>query len=456
MKSDLPNSSQFSPTQTPLPDLLKIVERFEPDRETVTQKILARFYPGRDTQLAKNTVIAMSQYGLVDKPKEDQAVVSLTDLGRALSKKAEQGANADLYDEFAKHILLNLRGLDVVTCVQDIVASGNKPTKDRLVKELRSRGIYHPPNGTHANGMRQWLESSGLVSKNEWIPNEKKLEKLLGTGLETLEVYAGLTQEQRDFAKAFARLDVEEALSNEVARYATSLFGTEFAEGGLPQSVLFALQDADLIVAKKTTAGRGAKPYVVRPTQKLKNELIEPMLTAIENSIGVQYRRLVRMKYADILSGLTSKSTHEKGLALEALAFYLARLLGLEFVQWRLRSNKTGGGEVDVVMEGARLIFSRWQIQCKNSKQATLGDIAKEVGIAQVIKANVVLVVTTGKIGAEARRFAEQAMRETNLYVALVDGTHLQELHNSPAKIANIMNTQAEGAMTIKRGQVAL
>lgn len=367
MKSDLPNSSQFSPTQTPLPDLLKIVERFEPDRETVTQKILARFYPGRDTQLAKNTVIAMSQYGLVDKPKEDQAVVSLTDLGRALSKKAEQGANADLYDEFAKHILLNLRGLDVVTCVQDIVASGNKPTKDRLVKELRSRGIYHPPNGTHANGMRQWLESSGLVSKNEWIPNEKKLEKLLGTGLETLEVYAGLTQEQRDFAKAFARLDVEEALSNEVARYATSLFGTEFAEGGLPQSVLFALQDADLIVAKKTTAGRGAKPYVVRPTQKLKNELIEPMLTAIENSISVQYRRLVRMKYADILSGLTSKSTHEKGLALEALAFYLARLLGLEFVQWRLRSNKTGGGEVDVVMEGARLIFSRWQIQCNTA-----------------------------------------------------------------------------------------
>lgn len=274
--------------------------------------------------------------------------------------------------------------------------------------------------------------------------------------METLEVYVGLTQEQRDFAKAFARLNVEEARSSEVARYATSLFGTEFAEGGLPQSVLFALREADLIEAEKTTSGRGAKPYVVRPTEKLKNELIEPMLAAIENSAGVQYRKLIRMRYTDILSGLSSKSTHEKGLALEALAFYLARLLGLEFVQWRLRSNKTGGGEVDVVMEGARLIFSRWQIQCKNSRQATLEDVAKEVGLAQIIKANVILIVTTGRIGPAARQFAEQVMRETNLYVALLGGEHLKELRVSPAKIADIMNTQAEGAMTIKRDQVTL
>ncbi|MGH3087074.1 MAG: restriction endonuclease [Rubrobacteraceae bacterium] len=452
MKSDLPNSSQFSPTQTPLPELLEIVERLEPDRESVTQEILARFYPGRDIQLAKNTVIAMSQYGLVNKPKGDQAHVSLTDLGRNLVEKVEQGQ----YDEFARHILLRLRGLDALTCVQDIVASGRKPTKALIVKELRSRGIHHPPNGTHANSMRQWLELSELVSKNEWNPKEEKLQELLGTNLETLEIYAGLTQGQRDFAKAFARLDTEEARSNEVARYATSLFGTEFAEGGLPQSVLFALRDAELIEVEKTTSGQGAKPYIVRPTGKLKSELIEPILTAIEDSVGVQYRKLIRMKYTDILSGLSSKSKHEKGLALEALAFYLARLLGLEFVQWRLRSNKTGGGEVDVVMEGARLIFSRWQIQCKNSSQATLEDIAKEVGLAQVIKANVILIVTTGKIGPAARQFAEQVMREANLYVALIDGSHLNELRGNPAKIADIMNTQAEGAMAIKRGQVIL
>ena len=116
--------------------------------------------------------------------------------------------------------------------------SGRKPTKALLVKELGDRGIYHPPNGTHANGMRQWFESAGLVAKGEWAPKEDRIQELLGTNLETLEVIAGLTQEQRDFAKAFARLNTEGAFSNEVARYTTSLFGTEFAEGGLPQSVL--------------------------------------------------------------------------------------------------------------------------------------------------------------------------------------------------------------------------
>lgn len=462
MKSDLPNSSQFSPTQTPLPRLLEIVKASEPDRKAVSQEVLKEFFPNRqsktewDWKLADNTIVAMSQYGLVNKPRNDNAHVSLTDLGRSMAEKAEQSNHTELYNEFARHILLNLRGLDVMTCAQDIATSGRTPTKALLVKELRNRGIYHPPNGTHANGMRQWLESAGLVAVGEWVPKEDRLQELLGANLDTLEVYAGLTKEQRDFAKALARLNVDEARSNEVARYAASLFGTEFAEGGLPQSVLFALRDAGLIEAEKTTSGQGAKPYVVRPTDKLRDKLVEPMLAAIENSAGVQYRRLIRMRYADILDGLSNKSRHEKGLALEALAFYLARLLGLEFVQWRLRSNKTGGAEVDVVMEGAHLIFSRWQIQCKNSKQATLEDIAKEVGLAQVIKANVILVVTTGKIGPAARQFAEQVMRETNLYLALIDGSHLKELRDDPAKIAKIMNTQAEGAMTIKRDQVTL
>jgi hypothetical protein len=385
MKSDLPNASQFSPTQTPLPQLLKKVKRLEPDRKAVSQEILEQFFPDRgsktqwDWKLADNTVIAMSQYGLVNKPRDDNTHVSLTDLGRSLADKAERGEHAELYDDFARHILLNVRGLDVVTCAQDIAASGRKPTKALLVKELRDRGIYHPPNGTHANGMRQWFESAGLVAKGEWVAKEERLQELLGTNLDALEVLAGLTEEQRDFAKAFARLDAEEAVSNEVARYATSLFGTEFAEGGLPQSVLFALRDAGLIEAEKTTTGRGAKPYVDRPTDKLRNELIEPLLTAIEESAGMQYRKLVRMKYADILDGLTSKSKHEKGLALEALAFYLARLLELEFVQRRVRSNRTGGGEVDVVMEGARLIFSRWQIMC-SSDSISLEGVMKRRG----------------------------------------------------------------------------
>lgn len=374
----------------------------------------------------------MSQYGLVNKPRNDNTHVSLTDLGKSLAEKAEQGKYDELYSEFARHILLNLRGLDVVACVQDIVVSGRKPTKALLVKELKDRGVYHPPNGTHANGMRQWFEQAGLVSENSWVPHEERLQELLGANLETLEIYAGLTQEQRDFAKAFARLNVKEARSNEVARYATSLFGTEFPEGRLPQSVLFAPRDAGLIEAEKTTTGQGAKPYIVRPTDKLKNEFIEPMLSAIENSAGVQYRKLIRMNYSDVLSGLSSKSKHEKGLALEVLAFYLARLLGLEFVQWRLRSNKTGGGEVDVVMEGTRLIFSRWQIVCKVKNRITVDDLAIELGLAVGLKPNVILLLTTGHLTKKAQDFVRATRHSTNVLVLVLSQEDIGFLRNSP------------------------
>ncbi len=462
MKSDLPNSSQFSPVQTPLPALLEIVKRDQPDRKAVSQQIMSELFKKRigktqwDWKLADNTVIAMSQYGLVNKPKSDTTHISLTELGERLHQFAAEGKESDLYAEFAKHILLNLRGMDLVQCVDDLKTSGHEPTKHLIVKEMAHRGIYHPPNGTHANGMRQWLEQAGIFEKGGWTINKQRLENLLGLRGDEIEILAGLTKEQRDFARAFARLNTSQELSNRVAQYTTALYGTEFPEGGLPQSVLFALRDAGLIECEKTTGGQGAKPYVVRPTDKLRSAVIEPLLEATEQSVGLQYRKLIRMKYSDIISGLNNKSKTEKGKALEALVFYLGRLLGLTFVQWRLRSSKTGGAELDVVMESDRLVFSRWQIQCKNSAQATLEDIAKEVGLAQVIKANVILVVCTGRIGPVATQFARKVMEETNLYIALVDGRNLKQLSNSSAEIVDIMNSQASEAMTLKRSQVAL
>jgi hypothetical protein len=265
-----------------------------------------------------------------------------------------------------------------------------------------------------------------------------------------------LSREQRAFALAFARIDQDQALSNKVAAYAKALYGVEYPEGGLPQSTLFALQDIGLITCKKTTSGQGAKPYIVYRTEKLKNEFLEPIFNAIENSVGIQYRKLIRMPYEDILAKLDSDNQHTKGLALEALAFYIGRLIDLEFVQWRLRSNETGGAELDVIMEGANLIFSRWQIQCKNSSQASLEDIAKELGLAQIIKTNVIMIVTTGRIGDKARAFAERIMRDTNHQVILLNRTHLQRIKVNPTEITNILRLQSHNAMILKRNQIGI
>jgi site-specific DNA-methyltransferase (cytosine-N4-specific) len=435
-----------------------IVREAQPDRERMTKAIGQRFFAkSPDNDIAENTIYALSEFGLLDKPKEDTTRAALTTLGELLTQRAEAHDIDGMHAEFARHILLNLHGLELLQCVDDLAARGTKLTKATISRELQYRGHHIPTNGTHLNGMRQWLEQAGLVLPRSWRADPERLKWLLGNvDPEDIDEYAQLTPEQRAFAVAFARLNVDEALSNRVAAYAHDLFGVDYPEGGLPQSTLFALQDVGLIICQKTTSGQGAKPYVVKPTEKLRNKYLEPIFNAIESSAGIQYRKLIRMPYLTILKGLDDDNKHRKGLALEALAFYLGRLIGLDFVKWRLRSAETGGAELDVIMEGASLIFSRWQIQCKNSTQAKLDDIAKELGLAQVIRTNVIMIVTTGHIGNKARLFAEQTMRDTNYQVILVDHTHLQTIMHDPSKITDILRTQSELAMTLKRTQLGI
>ena len=139
------------------------------------------------------------------------------------------------------------------------------------------------------------------------------------------------------------------------------------------------------------------------------------------------------------------------GLALEALAFKIMRLLDMKFVATRLRASQTGGAEVDLVFESARLVFSRWQIQCKNTARVSLDDIAKEVGLTHFLKSNAVVVVTTGEVGTEARRYANRIMADTNLAIVLLDGRDLASISTNPARIVRAFEREARHAMNLKK-----
>jgi site-specific DNA-methyltransferase (cytosine-N4-specific) len=437
MKSDLPNSSQFSPVQTPLPRLLALVKEHQPSRQAASQAILQEFFPNRaaqtswDWKLADNTIIAMSQYGLVNKPREDQAHVLLTELGEALADLAARGARQELYDEFVRHILLNRRGLEVVACIQDVIAGGQQPTKAILVKELGRRGIYHPPNGTHLNGMRQWFEAAGLVPKDQWAISEQRLGEILGADSATLDAFSTLSQEQRDFAKAFARLNVDEAWSNEVAEFAAGLFGTEFTRGGLPQSALFALRDVGLIECEKTTTGRGAKVYRVRPTEKLRNEMIEPILNTIEQSASLRCRNALRLSLAGLAANLrVGMSPYVRSAALEGLAVRLAQ----EFDLWPVDRHVGAEGRIHLsVASYNRRNRIRWQILCKGSRDITQDDVAMEMGFARISRAPLVLLLTTGRLDEEAQKFTHKASNTTGLQFLTVDRSALAKLPAAPS-----------------------
>ena len=55
------------------------------------------------------------------------------------------------------------------------------------------------------------------------------------------------------------------------------------------------------------------------------------------------------------------------------------RIIGLDFIQTRLKGNETAGAEVDVLFDSSRLLYTRWQVQCKNTHRVSLDQIAKEV-----------------------------------------------------------------------------
>ena len=162
------------------------------------------------------------------------------------------------------------------------------------------------------------------------------------------------------------------------------------------------------IETTKTGNGNGAQTILVAPTQKLVNEIVEPMLKRLASQADPRVVALLRQPLGRILSDLDSSDRHVAGLALEALAFKLMRLLDMDYIATRLRAAQTGGAEVDLVFQSTRLVFTRWQIQCKNAARMSIDDVAREVGLTHLLKSNAVVVVTTGTVEAEARRYANE------------------------------------------------
>ena len=125
-------------------------------------------------------------------------------------------------------------------------------------------------------------------------------------------------------------------------------------------------------------------------------------------------------------------------------------MLDMDYVATRLRGVATGGAEVDLIFQSARLVFSRWQIQCKNTGRVTLEDVAKEVGLTHMLKSNVIIVVSTGEIGPRAKAYANKVMGDSNLSIVLINGGDLKAIEATPAAIVDVFCREAAHAMKLK------
>jgi hypothetical protein len=448
-RSTLPFGSEFSPSQIELPHVLELAHEHGGDWRAFEAAVRLAYFEKHSAddynrgKLANNTKLGMIAYGIIERD------ANLTEFGRQLYEARE--TEDVLYRLLARHILLHLHGLSLVRCIQDMTVAGEEVNLTTLRDGLAVRGIHYPSGGKHPSMMRLWLAKAGVIVGSRWQVNEARLKEVLGSDPDDYDLLAGFTAEQKAFLRALCNTGTNDPQpANEIARLASMTYGVRFPEKSLPKLVLNALVDAGFIEAKKTTEGRGAKPFLVWPTEKLVAEVIEPLLEQLANQSDPKLLALLKRPLAAILEELKSADRHIAGLALEALGFKLMRLLDMDYIATRLRGSATGGAEVDLIFHSTRLVYSRWQVQCKNTVRVSLDDIAKEVGLTHFLKSTVIVIVTTGEIGPEARRYAGKIMTDSNLAIVMVNGADLAAINQSPAQIVAVFHREAEKAMKLK------
>ena len=456
-RSDLPFGSEFSPSQVDLPIVLELVKENEGDWRSLEKAVLERYFSGhakgRDdeasktynrTKLANNCKLGLIAYKIINRDG------NYTAFGSNLYEL--RGDDEKLYTALARHILLNLHGMALVQCIQDMKVAGEAVNLTTLRDGLAARGIHYPSGGKHPSIMRLWLAKAGIFVGARWQIDDIRLQDVLGTGTSEFGVLARFSPEQRAFLRALANTGVSTPQpANEIVKLATATYGVRFPEKSLPKLVLRTLIEAGYITAEKTTSGRGAKPFLVAPTIKLDVEIIGPLLDQLKDQTDPKLLELLKKPLDTILLEMKSPDRYISGLALEALAFKLMRLLDMTYVATRLRAQATGGAEVDLIFESTRLVYSRWQIQCKNTSRISLDDVAKEVGLTHFLKSNAIVMVSTGQIGEEARRYANKIMADSNLCVVMVDRTDLSSIEARPVSIVEVFTREARHAMDLKK-----
>lgn len=399
--------------------------------------------PGK---MATNTLISLKAHGIIT---EDS---SLTDLGTEIVNAGSPDVALEL---IVKNLLLALDCIHLVDTLSDMKSAGITPSLANITAELRLRGVEASGNSSDLSGVLIWLRSAGVLS--EYDVQEDRYLKLVGAKPTTIAALKDLSEGQVAFLRAMVALGITKwTPHNEVAEHAQRLYAGEITYNwkGLDRTVLKPLSEAGFIeIQKAAKTGRGGKPASVKPTDRFDKEVAEPILAPIYKAAGFRHIRAIRRRsWESLLADIKQKDNDDlRGRALEILAIRICQLLDLQFYGWReTDENVVAGGEVDGFMHTARLIYSRWQIQCKASDKITYETIAKEVGVAEVTLANVILIVGTGTITDGANTYRQRIVGKSPLNIIIIDGKLLAEIVKNPATITTILRDQAANAMNTK------
>ena len=442
---------QFEPKTMNLPELIQLCINYQPNRRVLQDEIAKRYYSSHSNQndlqkeenrskLAMNTFLSLRAYKLVESINNDDWQYQVTDIANEILEN--QGDIDEFYTIFARHILTNLTGMSLLKAVEAINSRGDKPKLDLIGYELQEMGYSLSPNAIYVSTMRQWLQEAGVFEKTYEI-NWDRVYDILELDRDYIDEIYTLTSEQKYFLLAMLHISITELTKwNDIANYAVSIYKVRFPAKSFVKDIIQPLVEVGLIETEKTTGGRGAKPNLVKLTEKAQRELLSKLLESIADMTEISQTELNR-SFEDVVNDLEHSDKHIKGKALELLAIWMIRLTSLRFTKWRKRDYETGQGEVDVLAASDRFVYHRWQIQCKNTKRVDVEVLAKEVGMTFVTGADVVMIVTTGEFTRDAFQYAYRMMEISRYYMVLIQKEDIEAIKKDRTNIIKILDRRA-------------
>jgi len=448
--TDLPFGDAFSPAQLAIDDgeeelvvVLKLIDKYEGQPDAFDRAVQEQLFASPDRAENVRFGVGPSGYKIVD---ED---FYFTELGEELRDFCDD--TEALYERFAQHILQNLHGLKGIEIVEDLEAQGKQTTNENVKQEFRNQYDFHiNETSNHWSQMRAWLSKADIVNTgtHHYDIDRTRLEEILGIGTEDILELDGLNDQQQAFLRALALINPNGRIKNSVVKQiAEEAYDVDIEQSGISRRTLNPLEEAGYIKWEHVDG----KANWVEPTSKFEAEVLKPILDDLAQRAGVP-RHVLRLSFEELLEDLDAESTHDKGVALETLAVKLGRLLGLTFVGWRVRGRKTGGSEVDVVMDEVGELFNRVQIQCKNTQnQLQTKHIAREVGISRMLQTNTILMVARNGLSADARQFANRVMRHENIAIMVLTGEDLEELDTNTTHLLHVLKGESRQISNLKR-----
>jgi site-specific DNA-methyltransferase (cytosine-N4-specific) len=443
--------------------LLPLLKRYAGANESkLTKAIAKRFFSETTTpeEMAKNTIRSLRAYGILSRDS------SLTGFGQELIGSLQhKPSTAD--GLVAKRILHHLDGIPFIETMREMAKAGIRiQIKKSLPDELIKRGIQASHTSSDISGVLHWLRKAGVLSG--YRIEEDRFAELSGIRSNTVAALKQFTAEQIAFLRAILALNITGWYPwGKICDHAVLLYPGEinYDRSHVPSRIIRPLCTAGLLNFRKyppgtrrVRPGRGGKQGFVKPTAKFEAEIADEVLRSLYAAAGYAQVRQIRQKPLGVIVKEIERSRdrNKRGRALEVLAIRFCQALDLDFMAWReTDEHLAGGGEVDALFHAIRLVYSRWQVQCKVGRVDTQA-ISKEVGMREVTLADVILIVGTQPATSNAQTFKRNMVAKSSLNIIILDGPLLARIVDDPSQLGEILKAQAREALNCKPAVTAL